>query len=132
MKQDVTRRGPMAQRFFQCSLFVDSSATGHLHALLLIRMATGLSLKCTALQGMDRYVLHGFEMINFPVRGGAPAGRCSQDSSATGHCVERRKTSYVSHVPSLRAAVQSSSPERYSVPFDMLIRCCLRQVSASG
>ena len=27
-----------------------------------------------------------------PVHGGAPAGRCSQDSSATGHCVERRKT----------------------------------------
>ena len=72
----------------------DTSATGHcpVHGGCLIRMATGLSLKCTALQGMDRYVLHAFEMINFPVRGGAPAGRCSQDSSATGHCVERRKT----------------------------------------
>ena len=42
------------------------------------------------------------------------------------------KQTYVSHVISLMAAMQSSSPEWYSVPFDMLIRCCLQQVSASG
>ena len=31
-------------------------------------------------------MLHGFEMINFSVRARALAGKCPQDSSATGHC----------------------------------------------